>query len=119
MADWLTVRMVIGRLASVMVTLISSRKATSLPGLKLPLSRGLQLAAPSSPIKPQLFSTLKLPDFLRKEQSVRWAEFKERMLFHTLQYLNLREFSEKWGPILNLKEFNKYVLHVYFHMKEL
>ena len=26
---------------------------------------------------------------------------------------------DKWRPILNLKKFNKYVCHVYFHMEEL
>ena len=26
---------------------------------------------------------------------------------------------DKWRPILNLKKFNKYVCHIYFHMEEL
>ena len=36
-------------------------------------------------------------DIIRKEQSMRWAEFKERMLVHTLQYLNLRKFLKNGG----------------------
>ena len=26
---------------------------------------------------------------------------------------------DKWRPILNLKKFNKYICHIYFHMEEL
>ena len=42
--------------------------------------------------KPPMFLIQKLLDFSRKEPFMRWARYKDSMLVHTLQYLNLREF---------------------------
>ena len=54
-AGWQTVRTVIEILGPVRIALVLSGKATSLPGSKLPFGRGLQLAAPPSPLKPTMF----------------------------------------------------------------
>ena len=46
---------------------------------------------PSLP-KPPMFLIQKLLGFSRKEPFMRWARYKDSMLVHSLQYLNLREF---------------------------
>ena len=56
------------------------------------LSKGLLLATLPSLLKPSMFSIQKSMGFSRREPSVRWAWYKDSMLVHTLQYLNLREF---------------------------
>ena len=43
-------------------------------------------------LKPLWYLTPKFKDISRKEQSERLARYKDNILIHILQYLNLREF---------------------------
>ena len=64
-----------------------------LPRTDVLLGRGLHLATPPSLLKPPMFSMLKSSGFSRKEPSVRWAQYRDSMLAHTLQFLTYGDLS--------------------------
>ena len=66
--------------------------ATNLPRMNMLLGKGLLLITLPSLPKLLMYSILKSLEFLRKDPSMRWAQYKGSMIVHTLQYQNIREF---------------------------